>query len=161
VGCLIAYHELLKRQRFGRVLDVGAGTGLLAIAAARTGGAVTVGTDIDAVSVRIARGNAKLNRAASRFVRADGLGHRTVAQNAPYDLVFANILAGPLIALAQDIRRALRPSGVAILSGLLRTQARAVLAAYLARGFRIERRLDRDAWTSLVLRRGETASARR
>jgi ribosomal protein L11 methyltransferase len=154
VGCLIAYDALLKRRRFKRVLDVGAGTGVLAIAAARSGSAVTIGTDIDAVSVRIARGNARVNRAASRFARADGLDHRLVAQNAPYDLVFANILARPLIALAQDIRLALQPGGAAILSGLLRVQARAVLAAYLARGFQLERRLNRDAWASLVLRRG-------
>jgi len=152
VGCLIAYDALLKRRPFARVLDVGAGTGVLAIAAARAGAAVSVGTDIDPVSVRIANQNARVNRTASRFARADGLAHRLVAQSAPYDLVFANILARPLIALAQDIRRALRPGGTAILSGLLRVQARAVLAAYLARGFRLERRLRRDAWATLVLR---------
>jgi ribosomal protein L11 methyltransferase len=151
VGCLIAYHDLLKRRRFKRVLDVGAGTGVLAIAAARTGSAVTVGTDIDPVSVRIARGNAKVNRAASRFAPADSLDHRLVSRAAPYDLVFANILARPLVHLSQDIRRALRPGGTAILSGLLRVQARHVLAAYLARGFHLERRLNRDAWATLVL----------
>jgi ribosomal protein L11 methyltransferase len=77
-----------------------------------------------------------------------------VAAAAPYDLVFANILAGPLVWLAKDIRRALKPGAVAILSGLLRAQARFVLAAYLARGFTLERRIGRDAWMTLVLRRG-------
>lgn len=154
VGCLLAYDALLKKRRFGRVLDVGAGTGVLAIAAARTGSKVVVGTDIDAVSVRIARENARVNATTSGFVRANGLAHRTVAGAAPYDLVFANILARPLVWLSQDIKGALKPGGVAILSGLLRSQARFVLAAYVARGFRLERRIGRDAWATLILRRG-------
>jgi ribosomal protein L11 methyltransferase len=154
VGCLLAYDALLKKRSFGRVLDVGTGTGVLAIAARRTGTPIAVGTDIDAVSVRIARENGKVNAAKARFVHASGLGHAAVRAAAPYDLVFANILARPLVFLAQDIKGALKPGGYAILSGLLRVQARYVLAAYLARGFRLERRLNRDAWTTLVLRRG-------
>jgi len=154
VGCLLAYDALLKRARFDRVLDVGTGTGVLAIAAARTGSAVSVGTDIDPVSVRIASDNARVNRAASRFACANGLAHRAVTAAAPYDLVFANILARPLVTLAQDIKGALKPGGTAILSGLLHSQARFVLAAYLARSFRLEKRLRRDAWATLVLRRG-------
>jgi ribosomal protein L11 methyltransferase len=153
VGCLIAYDVLRKRRRFDRVLDVGTGTGVLAIAAARTGARVSVGTDIDRVSVRIARENATVNSANSRFVHANGLAHRAVATSAPYDLVFANILARPLTRLAQSIKQATRPGGAVILSGLLRSQARTVLAAYRSRGFRLERRLNRDAWTTLVLRR--------
>ncbi|MFN5619338.1 MAG: 50S ribosomal protein L11 methyltransferase [Brevundimonas sp.] len=153
VGCLIAYDELLKRERFERVLDVGCGTGVLAIAAALTGAPVAVGTDIDAPSVRIANENAKLNRAPARFVHASGLNDQRVRAGAPYDLVFANILAPPLVSLAQDIKLSLRLGGVAILSGLLRTQERRVSAAYLSRGFRLERRIHRDAWSCLVLRR--------
>ena len=153
VGCLSAYDALIKARRFPRVLDVGCGTGVLAIAAARTGSKVAVGTDIDAPSVRIARENAQLNGADARFVLASGLGHRLVRQTAPYDLVFANILAPPLVALAQDIKGALKPGGTAILSGLLRTQARRVLAAYRSRGFRLVRRIHRDAWATLVLSR--------
>ena len=151
VGCLIAYDALIKSRRFDRVLDVGAGTGVLAIAAARTGSRVAVGTDIDRPSVRISRENAKLNQASARFVYASGLGHRRVREAAPYDLVFANILAPPLVALAQDIKGALKPGGVAILSGLLRTQERRVFAAYRSRGFRLARRIHRDAWSALVL----------
>ena len=153
VGCLLAYDALLKRGRFNRVLDVGAGTGVLAIAAAKTGTPVAVGTDIDRPSVRIARENAILNQARARFVHASGLGHRLVRAHAPYDLVFANILAAPLVMLSQDIKGALRPGGVAILSGLLRSQARRVLAAYRSRGFVLVTRLNRDAWSTLVLRR--------
>jgi len=153
VGCLVAYDELLKRERFDKVLDVGCGTGVLAIAAARTGAALAVGTDIDAPSVRIANENAKLNQANARFVHASGLNDIKVRAGAPYDLVFANILAPPLVALSQDIKMSLRIGGVAILSGLLRTQERRVSAAYLSRGFRLEWRIHRDAWSALVLRR--------
>ena len=135
------------------MLDVGAGTGVLAIAAAKTGSAVAVGTDIDGPSVRIARENAAVNGANARFVHAFGLNNRLVSDHGPYDLVFANILAPPLVALAQDIRGALKPGGVAILSGLLRTQERRVKAAYLSRGFKLVRRLHRDAWATVVLQR--------
>jgi len=153
VGCLLAFDELLKRERFERVLDVGCGTGVLAIAAAKTGSRVAVGTDIDQPSVRIANENAKLNMADARFVHASGLNDRKVRQHGPYDLVFANILAPPLVSLSQDIKEALSLGGVAILSGLLRTQERRVSAAYLSRGFILERRIHRDAWSALVLRR--------
>ncbi len=153
VGCLMAYDRLLKARRFAKVLDVGAGTGVLAIAASRTGSRRAVGTDIDPVSVRISRENARVNAVAARFVHASGLGHRLVRADAPYDLVFANILARPLVRLAQDIKGALKPSGVAILSGLLRTQERYVRAAYLSRGYRLAFALRRDAWATLVLRR--------
>ena len=153
VGCLQAYDRLIKARSFRKVLDVGAGTGLLAIAAARTGSKLAVGTDIDRPSVRIARENAKVNQANAKFVHASGLGDRLVADNAPYDLVFANILARPLISLAQDIKRALGPGGTVILSGLLRTQERMVKAAYLSRGFKVVSRIHRDAWATLVLQR--------
>ena len=154
VGCLVAYDRLLRRARFPKVLDVGAGTGVLAIAAAKTGCRIAVGTDIDRISVRISRENAAVNAVRARFVHAAGLQHPAVAEPAPYDLVFANILARPLVNLAQPIRQALRPGGYAILSGLLRTQERYVRAAYLARGFRLESRVRRDAWSALLLRRG-------
>jgi ribosomal protein L11 methyltransferase len=153
VGCLQAYDKLIKAKRFNKVLDVGAGTGLLAIAAARTGSKIAVGTDIDKPSVRISKENAKVNRANARFVHASGLSNRLVTDNAPYDLVFANILARPLISLAQDIKNALVPGGTVILSGLLRTQERMVKAAYVSRGFKVVDRIHRDAWAALVLQR--------
>jgi ribosomal protein L11 methyltransferase len=153
-GCLVAYDTLLKSQKFARVLDVGAGTGVLAIAAAKTGTRHAVGTDIDAISVRISNENARLNNANARFVWADGLHHRLVRAQAPYDLVFANILARPLVGLSQSIKGALKPGGIVILSGLLRTQERFVKAAYLSKGFRVKRRIHRDAWCTLVMQRG-------
>jgi ribosomal protein L11 methyltransferase len=153
VGCLLAYDRLIKARKFNKVLDVGAGTGLLAIAAARTGSKIAVGTDIDRPSVRISKENAKVNRANARFVHASGLSNRLVTDNAPYDLVFANILARPLISLAQDIKNALVPGGTVILSGLLRTQERMVKAAYVSRGFKVVNRIHRDAWAALVLQR--------
>ena len=153
VGCLIAYNDLLKKSAFKRVLDVGAGTGVLAIAASKTGTPVAVGTDIDPISVRISNENAKLNQSRARFVYANGLNHRLVRQDAPYDLVFANILARPLVGLSMSIRGALKPKGLVILSGLLRTQERFVKAAYLSHGFKVVRRIHRDAWCTLVMQR--------
>jgi ribosomal protein L11 methyltransferase len=153
VGCLMAFDRLLKRRSFPCVLDVGTGTGVLGIAAARTGSRRVVGTDIDAASVRIARENARLNRAVADFRLASGLKHPAVRGPAPYDLVFANILARPLIALSTQIAQATAPGGAVILSGLLRAQARAVLAAYRGRGLVLQGRIDRDAWTTLVLTR--------
>lgn len=153
VGCLIAYNDLLKARRFNRVLDVGAGTGVLAIAASKTGSKTAVGTDIDPISVRISNENAALNQSRARFVHANGLNHRKVRRDAPYDLVFANILARPLVSLSMPIRGALKPGSLVILSGLLRTQERFVKAAYLSHGFRLVRRIHRDAWCTLVMQK--------
>jgi ribosomal protein L11 methyltransferase len=97
--------------------------------------------------------NAALNQAHASFVHASGLNDQRVRKHGPYDLVFANILAPPLVALSQDIKTALSLGGVAILSGLLRTQERRVTAAYTSRGFRLEKRIHHDAWSALVLRR--------
>jgi ribosomal protein L11 methyltransferase len=152
-GCLIAFDSLLKASKFNHVLDIGTGTGILAIAAARTGSAIVLGVDIDAVSVRIAHENAILNGARAGFLLADGPARAAVRAVAPYDLVFANILAGPLIRLATKVHGVLKPSGRLILSGILRSQARSVLAAYRARGLVLERRVEREAWTTLVLER--------
>lgn len=152
VGCLEAFDELLKTERFDKVLDVGCGTGVLAIAAAKTGSPVAVGTDIDEPSARIANENAEINGATCDFYFADGLSDPRIAQHVPYDLVFANILAAPLVELAPEIAGALKPGGVAILSGLLRTQEERVLEAYRPLGFVVEQTIHHDAWSALALR---------
>jgi len=153
VGCLWVFDRLLKKQSFPKVLDVGAGTGLLALAAQKSGSKMALGTDIDPISVRISNENAKLNQSKARFVYANGLNHQKVRVHGPYDLVFANILARPLIGLSPEIKRALKPGGLVILSGLLRTQERMVKAAYLAHGFRLKTRHHRDAWCTLLFER--------
>lgn len=154
VGCLEAFDTLLKTETFEKVLDVGCGTGVLAIAAAKTGTPIAVGTDIDEPSARIANENAEINDAKCDFYFADGLSDPRIAQHLPYDLVFANILAAPLVELAPEIGAALKTGGVAILSGLLRTQEERVLEAYLPLGFVVEQTIHHDAWSALQLRKG-------
>lgn len=154
VGCLEAFDKLLETERFEKVLDVGCGTGVLAIAAAKTGTPIAVGTDIDEPSARIANENAEINEAKCDFYFADGLSDPRIAQHQPYDLVFANILAAPLVHLAPEIGAALKSGGVAILSGLLRTQEERVLEAYLPLGFSVEQTIHHDAWSALQLRKG-------
>ncbi|WP_426023450.1 50S ribosomal protein L11 methyltransferase [Brevundimonas sp. PWP3-1b1] len=154
VGCLEAFDNLLKTETFEKVLDVGCGTGVLAIAAAKTGTPIAVGTDIDEPSARIANENAEINEAKCDFYFADGLSDPRIAQHQPYDLVFANILAAPLVELAPEIGAALKTGGVAILSGLLRTQEERVLEAYLPLGFVVEQTIHHDAWSALQLRKG-------
>ena len=152
-GCLIALDHICRSGAPRRILDVGTGTGVLAIAAARALRRVVVATDIDAASVQVARGNARLNRATGiTFMHANGVMAPAIHARAPFDLVFANILLGPLKRLAAPIRGILAPGGRIVLSGILNAQANAVLAAY--RPLKLERRTTLDGWTTLVLRRG-------
>jgi ribosomal protein L11 methyltransferase len=154
-GCLLALDRLLSRRRPRRILDVGCGTGVLAIAAARATRRRVQAGDIDAVSVGVARDNVRLNHAGTlvHVVLANGLGDRRMRADAPYDLVFANILLGPLVALATPIRRVTAPGGRVVISGLLSSQGAAALAAYRSRGFALERRIVLDGWVTLVLAR--------
>ncbi|HEX5998272.1 MAG TPA: 50S ribosomal protein L11 methyltransferase [Hyphomicrobiaceae bacterium] len=139
-----------------RILDLGCGSGVLAIAAARAAPAARViATDNDPVAVAIARENVRLNRVFERVdvLRASGFAHAALRAAPPFDLVLANILSGPLVAMAPAIRRALRSTGVAVLSGLLNNQAPEVEATYRAAGFHRMRRLQRAGWTALVMQR--------
>lgn len=154
VGCLELFDAVLAEGSPAKVLDVGTGTGVLAIAANLTGSPVAVGTDIDAPSVRIAAENAEINGAAVTMVEDGDLSHAEVVRHATYDLVFANILARPLIELSGPIHDVLHPGGHAILSGLLRSQEDEVRSAYEALGFTLERTVHHDAWSALLLRRG-------
>ena len=154
VGCLQAFDNLLNSgETFEKCLDVGCGTGVLAIAAAKTGTPIAVGTDIDEASARIANENAEINDAKCEFYFASGLNDARVAQHMPYDLVFANILAAPLVELAPEIGASLKKGGVAILSGLLRTQEERILDAYRPLGFVVEQTIHNDAWSALQLRK--------
>jgi ribosomal protein L11 methyltransferase len=155
-GCLLTLDRILKTRRPRRVVDLGTGTGVLAIAAAKALPARVLASDIDPVAVRVARANARSNAVGRRVevFRAAGVTARRFAVRAPFDLVFANILLGPLQRLARPLSMLLAPNARVILSGLLPSQTNAALAAYAAQGLRLERRLTLDGWATLVLRRG-------
>jgi ribosomal protein L11 methyltransferase len=144
------------RGRSSGVLDLGTGSGVLAIATARSLQRRVLATDIDALAVRIARDNARLNRAGSlvRVYRATGVALPELRVGAPFDLVFANILLAPLQKLAAPLSTIVAPGGRVVLSGVLKSQGNAVLASY--RRFTLERRIELDGWTTLVLKRGST-----
>jgi ribosomal protein L11 methyltransferase len=155
-GCLLALDAVLKARQPRHILDIGTGTGVLAIAAARTLHRPVLASDIDARAVETAQTNALINHAGPlvEIVRAAGLEHPRIRQRAPFDLVLANILLGPLQRLAWPIGRVLAPQARVILSGVLATQSNAALAAYRLQGLTLERCIPLDEWVTLVLRRG-------
>jgi ribosomal protein L11 methyltransferase len=152
-GCLLAFERIVKRRQPRHVLDVGTGTGVLALAAAKATHQLVVAGDVDPDSVRVTRRNAAINELCPwiNAVTAAGLRHSAITQSAPYDLIFANILARPLMALAQDLSEALAPGGRLILSGLTGDQLRPVIAAYRNRGLVLEACLPIDQWRTLTL----------
>lgn len=154
-GCLHAIDDLAKREVFKSVLDIGTGTGVLAIAAARVWPARVLASDIDPVAVAIARENIARNGVTRNVsvVTAASLGHPAIRTGSPRDLVIANILARPLSAMARGIARVLRPGGVVVLSGITGEQAGRVAAAYGAAGFARLRRYSLSEWVTLTLRR--------
>lgn len=159
LGCLLALVDELRRRRPLRVLDVGTGTGILALAAARALRQETIAGDIDPVAVEVARDNARLNGAAKhiRYYAAPGVRHALADRSRRFDLVFANILAKPLRQLAPAIAGVLSGPGTLVLSGLLARDVPGVLSAYAAQGLRLSRRTDREGWATLVLKRGGLA----
>jgi ribosomal protein L11 methyltransferase len=152
-GCLEAMEVVLKRRRPRRPLDVGTGTGVLAIALARRLRMPVIASDIDAVAVRTTADNAHNNGVGALIVpvAAAGLESPVIRGSGPYDLIVANILAGPLVHLAPAIGRAAKSGGTVILSGILNAQAARVIAAYRAAGLVLERKLVRGEWTTLLL----------
>ena len=167
-ACLLALHALAKpviasQRRHLRVLDVGTGSGVLAMAAAKALRVPVLASDIDSSALRVARGNARFNGVAPQieFVHAAGVGAGRFAARAPFDLVLANILLPPLRRLAAPLGRLLAPGARVVLSGLLPAQANAALAAYRAHGLVLVRRLVLDGWATLVLRRPSAARAKR
>jgi ribosomal protein L11 methyltransferase len=154
-GCLLLLDHVLKAWRPRRVLDLGTGTGVLAIAAAKALHEKVLASDIDPPSVQDARDNARLNVSGHlvHAVRATGFAAPQFVKAAPFDLVLANILANPLRQLAAPMARHLAPGALVILSGLLTPQATSVIAAYRARGLVPLRHLRIEGWSSLLLRK--------
>ena len=152
-GCLRLLEDIARTRRPWRILDLGAGSGILALAAARLWKRPVIATDVDPVAVRTVRANAARNASLPRIDARCGSGLDPVRRERPFDLVMANILAGPLAGLAPDMRGAVARRGLLILSGILSNQENRVLGRYRAAGFRLERRLVTGSWSSYRLTR--------
>jgi ribosomal protein L11 methyltransferase len=161
-GCLLALDALARRRRFHRPLDIGCGSGVLALAAVKVLHRAVLASDIDPEAVRVATHHARRNGLAAQLRVVCAPGYRSRAlRRTTYDLIFANILARPLALMARDLKRALMPGGIAILAGILPRQETQVLAPHRAQGVALERRLVIEGWSTLILRRGSRVSAAR
>ncbi len=154
-GCLEAIHWLARRREVRRVLDMGCGSAILAIAAAKVWNAEVLAADIDPVAVRVAQENVRVNRVQAQVTCAvsDGYAGERVRRGRPYDLILSNILARPLVAFAPDLEAHLAADGAAVLSGLLRSQEKEVLSAHLMQGLKLKKRILHGEWCTLILTR--------
>jgi ribosomal protein L11 methyltransferase len=154
-ACLVEIDRVARSRPIRNALDLGTGSGVLAIAIAKAAKARVVASDIDPLAAKIANENAKLNGVGGMVmtIAAAGIDRRAICIEAPFDLIVANILAGPLVALAPSIRRSLAPGGTLILSGLLPEQRRRIVAAYRGQGLRLKGLTVRDDWLTLVFER--------
>lgn len=153
LGCLEALDRLVRKRPYGRVLDLGCGSGVLALGAARLlPEAQIFASDYDAIATEVAAENARANRLGRRihFVTAPGLRHPKLRAPQAFDLILANILARPLMRLAPELKRAIAPRGTVVLSGILSVEARDVIAAYTAQAFRLDERRDIAGWSTLT-----------
>jgi len=155
-GCLLALQDIAKRRPVSLILDMGCGSGVLAMAAAKLWPCRVLGVDNDAPSIRVAQENLEANGVADAvtLLCVDGFRDVRVRKTGPYDLILANILAEPLCRMAEDVKRHLAPGGLVILSGLLTTQERQVTARYRAAGLVLVARYRLAEWSTLVLKRG-------
>ena len=161
-GCMVIFDAILKQQKPKRVFDLGCGTGVLAIAAAKAINQTVLATDIDPEAVRVTKLNAALNGLSPRIkaLTAAGLHHHAIREAGPFDLIFANILARPLVSLAHGLSHLLEPGGTIILSGLTRDQLRWVAAAYAARGL-IPTHVNKiENWVAIAMKRPRTNAKR-
>jgi ribosomal protein L11 methyltransferase len=153
-ACLIALSDISQKISPRRMLDLGCGSGILAIGIAKLFHKKLFAMDIDAEAVRVTLNNARLNQCAEFITAATGgTDHAAFAQHAPYDLIMANILARPLTLMAHQIARALMPNGVLILSGLLTSQEKLVANAYAPHGIRMIKAIRREGWSALILKK--------
>jgi ribosomal protein L11 methyltransferase len=152
-GCLLAIDGLLRRRRFRHPLDLGCGSGILAMALAKSVAAKVLAADIDPTAVKVAKRNAAQNGVRARLDAVTSIGYRNPAirRHRPYDLIVANILARPLVAMAAALKRHLAPNGYVVLSGLLVRQERQVLAAHKVQGLSLVARIRIQGWSTLVL----------
>ncbi len=154
-GCLTALSQIAESETPASVLDLGTGTGVLAIGAAKLWRVPVIATDIDPIATKVARENVVLNGAHGQIqmVTAAGTNHAAIRGSAPYDLIIANILARPLRQMAGSIASVVAPRGIVVLSGILGEQALRVIAAYRGHHLSLETRLDFGEWVTLILRK--------